>query len=96
MGYSELKLHPERVFDSDPARLRVGMELYGKVADLPLVCPHGHVDPRLFADREMTLGSPADMFIIPGCGHSPFREYPSETLKAITDFLEKHHLLQPG
>jgi len=71
MGYSELKLHPERVFDSDPARRRVGMELYGKVADLPLVCPHGHVDPRLFADGEMTLGSPADMFIIPD--HYVFR-----------------------
>lgn len=37
----------------------------------------------------------ADMFILPGCGHAPFREYPSETLNAITDFLEKHQLLQP-
>jgi pimeloyl-ACP methyl ester carboxylesterase len=37
----------------------------------------------------------ADMFILPGCGHAPFREYPSETLNAITAFLEKHQLLQP-
>lgn len=71
MGFSELRLHPERVFESDPARRRVGMELYEHVAHLPLVCPHGHVDPRLFADEEMTLGSPADMFIIPD--HYVFR-----------------------
>jgi len=38
----------------------------------------------------------ADMFILPDCGHSPFREYPSETLRAITGFLEKHHILHQG
>ena len=37
----------------------------------------------------------ADMFILPGCGHAPFHEYPSETLNVITDFLEKHQLLPP-
>ncbi len=71
MGFSKLELLPERVFDSDPARRRVGMELYEQVAGLPLVCPHGHVDPNLFADEEMTLGSPADLFIIPD--HYVFR-----------------------
>ena len=71
MGFSKLELLPERVFDSDPARRRVGMELYKQVAGLPLVCPHGHVDPNLFADEEMTLGSPADLFIIPD--HYVFR-----------------------
>lgn len=40
-------------------------ELYEKTANLPLVCPHGHVDPRLFADPNATFGSPADLFIIP-------------------------------
>jgi glucuronate isomerase len=41
------------------------------VADLPLVCPHGHVDPRLFADENATLGTPAEMLIIPD--HYVFR-----------------------
>ncbi len=44
---------------------KVARELYERVADLPLVCPHGHVDARLFADSGATFGSPADLFIIP-------------------------------
>ena len=40
-------------------------ELYERVVNLPLVCPHGHVDPRLFADPRATFGSPAELFIIP-------------------------------
>lgn len=29
------------------------------------MCPHGHVDPRLFADPEARFGSPAELLIIP-------------------------------
>ena len=46
-------------------------ELYDKVRGLPLVCPHGHVDPRLFADPEVNWGTPADALIIPD--HYVFR-----------------------
>jgi glucuronate isomerase len=51
----------------DPARQQktVARELYERVVALPLICPHGHVDPRLFADPEATFGSPADLFITP-------------------------------
>ena len=45
-------------------------QLYTQVAELPLVCPHGHVDPRLFAE-DASLGTPADLFIIPD--HYVFR-----------------------
>jgi glucuronate isomerase len=38
---------------------------------LPLICPHGHVDPRLFADRDYRFGSPVDLLIIPD--HYVFR-----------------------
>ncbi len=41
------------------------MGLYATVADLPLVCPHGHVDPRLFSDPAASFGTPVDLFIIP-------------------------------
>lgn len=58
-------LHPDRYFDPDPVQRRVARELYEDVAALPLVCPHGHVNPRLFADEAATFGSPADMLIIP-------------------------------
>ena len=44
-----LELHPDRLFDSDPAIRSVARELYESVSDLPLVCPHGHVPPELLA-----------------------------------------------
>jgi glucuronate isomerase len=43
----------------------VAWELYGLVADLPIVSPHGHVDPRLFVGEDVTFGTPADLLIIP-------------------------------
>lgn len=39
--------------------------LYQSVAGLPYICPHGHVDPRLFADPAYQFGSPVDLLIIP-------------------------------
>ncbi len=65
------KLDPDRYFDPDPTQRRVARELYAEVADLPLVCPHGHVNPQLFADEDAAFGSPADLFIIPD--HYVFR-----------------------
>jgi glucuronate isomerase len=58
-------LNPDRYFFADSATRKLARELYDEVAALPLLCPHGHVDPRLFADPNATLGSPADLFIIP-------------------------------
>jgi glucuronate isomerase len=40
-------------------------EIYEPISALPLVCPHGHVDPRLFADDDAGFGSPAELLIIP-------------------------------
>lgn len=54
-----------RYFSSDPAQNRVAAELYDSVKALPLICPHGHVDPRLFADPDYQFGSPVDLLIIP-------------------------------
>ncbi|MCI0397485.1 MAG: glucuronate isomerase [Chloroflexi bacterium] len=58
-------LAPDRYFSPDAAQKAVALELYQSVAGLPLVCPHGHVDPRLFADPEYTFGSPTELFLIP-------------------------------
>ena len=56
---------PDRCFDSDPARRALARSLYAAIKDLPLVCPHGHVDPALLADPNAGFGTPADLFIIP-------------------------------
>lgn len=60
-----------RYFDPDPAQKEVALDLYRHVANLPLLCPHGHVDPRVFADPDYLFGTPADLFIIPD--HYVFR-----------------------
>jgi glucuronate isomerase len=68
---STWQLDPDRFFDPDPVQRRVARELYDGVATLPIVSPHGHVDPRLFADEDATFGTPADLLIIPD--HYVFR-----------------------
>lgn len=57
-------LHSDRYFDPDPGVRSVARELYEKVAKLPLVCPHGHVDPRLLADNA-PFPDPAELIVIP-------------------------------
>ncbi len=71
MDHPRWNLSPDRTFDPDPAQRRLARELYGSVADLPLVCPHGHVAPRLLADEDATFGTPAELLIIPD--HYVFR-----------------------
>jgi len=46
---SRTTLNPDRFFDPDPAIRRAAREIYHETSQLPLVCPHGHVDPRLLA-----------------------------------------------
>ena len=64
-------LSPDRFFNPDPSQRQVARELYTSVADLPLVCPHGHVDPQVFADPDYDFGTPTDLLIIPD--HYVFR-----------------------
>lgn len=58
-------MQTDRYFDSDPRQRDMARSLYESVADLPLICPHGHVDPRMFADPEFSLGTPVDLLLIP-------------------------------
>jgi glucuronate isomerase len=74
-----MPLEKDRYFDPNPAQREVALELYERVADLPLICPHGHVNPRLFADPDFRFGSPAELFIIPD--HYIFRMLYSQGVK---------------
>ncbi|MFN2241568.1 MAG: glucuronate isomerase [Anaerolineae bacterium] len=71
MAHPQWYFPEDRYFDPDPAQRRVARELYGQVADLPFVCPHGHVDPALFANEDASFGTPAELLIIPD--HYVFR-----------------------
>ncbi len=69
--YPKIVLPEDRYFGPDNRQKEIARELYEQVADLPLICPHGHVDPRMFADPDYAFGSPADLLIIPD--HYVFR-----------------------
>ena len=45
-----LRLNPDRLLPADPAVRDVARRLYGEVATLPIISPHGHTDPAWFAD----------------------------------------------
>jgi glucuronate isomerase len=58
-------MNPDRFFSPDPSTRNLARELYQTVTALPIISPHGHVDPHLFTDPNATFGTPADLFIIP-------------------------------
>lgn len=64
-------LPKRRYFSIDSAQREVALTLYNHISKRPLVCPHGHVDPRLFAEPDYQFGSPAELFIKPD--HYVFR-----------------------
>lgn len=47
-----LALHPDRLFAADPLQRDIARRLYARIKDLPIVSPHGHTDPRWFADNQ--------------------------------------------
>ena len=57
-------LNPDRYFSPVPAVRETARALYTECAGLPLVCPHGHVDPRLLALDE-PFPDPASLIVIP-------------------------------
>jgi glucuronate isomerase len=63
-GDIALELHPDRCFDPEPAVRRVARELYDETRWLPIVSPHGHVDPRILAD-DAPFSDPASLIVTP-------------------------------
>ncbi len=68
MGKSNL--NPYRFFDADPKIRKIANELYLEVKELPLVSPHGHVDPQILAENS-PFPDPAELILIPD--HYVFR-----------------------
>ncbi|MFP5345688.1 MAG: glucuronate isomerase [Actinomycetes bacterium] len=59
-----LELHPDRLLPSDPAVRDVARRLYEQTRDLPIISPHGHVDPRMLLD-DQPFSDPATLFVTP-------------------------------
>ena len=61
---AEYILHEDRIFSPvDPVR-KYAREIYARVKDLPIVSPHGHVDPSIF-DENKPFPNPTQLFFIP-------------------------------
>lgn len=73
----------DRLFSPDPAQRAIARGLYARVRNLPLICPHGHVNPLMLADQGYNWGTPVDVLIIPD--HYIFRLLYSQgiTLEAL-------------
>ncbi len=57
-------VHPDRLFPADTDQRAIARRLYRETAGLPLVCPHGHVEPSLLADNQ-PFSDPASLFVTP-------------------------------
>lgn len=57
-------MHADRFFDPDPAVRRIARALYEETSPLPIVSPHGHVDPAILAG-DTPFPEPAALFILP-------------------------------
>jgi glucuronate isomerase len=57
-------LDENRLFPTDPKVRALAREIYETVRDLPIISPHGHTDPRWFAEND-PFPDPAQLFVTP-------------------------------
>ncbi len=60
----KLELHPDRLFPAEPGTRALARALYGEVAGLPIISPHGHTDPAWFALDE-PFGNATELLLQP-------------------------------
>lgn len=63
-------LDPDRLFPAEASVRAIARALYERIADLPIISPHGHCDPRWFAENAH-FPDPAQLFVVPD--HYVFR-----------------------
>jgi glucuronate isomerase len=63
-------LDEDRLFPTEPAVRHIARDLYDGVRHLPILSPHGHTDPRWFAEND-PFPDPARLFVTPD--HYVFR-----------------------
>ncbi|MCR8723760.1 glucuronate isomerase [Frigidibacter sp. ROC022] len=63
-------LDDDRLFPAEPSLRSLARDLYEGIKALPILSPHGHTDPRWFAEDQPFPG-PAELFVIPD--HYVFR-----------------------
>jgi len=64
MTRTALEVHPDRLLPTDPGTRAIARDLYDRVRRLPLICPHGHVDPTVLLDNR-PFRDPATLLLTP-------------------------------
>lgn len=64
MTTAALLPHPDRLLPADPGVRRVAAGLYERVAELPIISPHGHVPAEWLAD-DVPFADPTTLLITP-------------------------------
>ncbi|NBN64958.1 glucuronate isomerase [Pannonibacter tanglangensis] len=64
------RLNPDRLFPPDLEGRVIARDLYEEIRGLPIISPHGHTDPRWFAE-DAPFPDPARLFVTPD--HYVFR-----------------------
>ncbi|WP_238015634.1 glucuronate isomerase [Dactylosporangium sp. AC04546] len=57
-------MHEDQLFPAEPQVRAVARELYRHAKNLPLISPHGHVDPAILAD-DRPFPDPARLIVVP-------------------------------
>ena len=57
-------LHPDRLFPPDPEVREIARRIFSEIRDLPILSPHGHTDPRWFAE-DAPFPDPTALFLLP-------------------------------
>lgn len=65
-----MMLNEDRLFPAEPHTRSIARRLYSSISLLPIISPHGHTDPRWFAENE-PFPDPAQLFVVPD--HYVFR-----------------------
>lgn len=58
-------LSADRFFGPNEKQKEIALDLYQQVRNLPLVCLHSHVDPKIFSKPDFNYSSPSELIIIP-------------------------------
>jgi glucuronate isomerase len=61
---ADLDLHDDRFFDPDRTVRRIARSIFEETRQLPLICPHGHVDAQLFAENK-PFPEPTALIVLP-------------------------------
>jgi glucuronate isomerase len=64
------RLNPDRLFPPEPQLRALARAIFDSAADAPILSPHGHTDPRWFAE-DAAFPDPTQLFVIPD--HYVFR-----------------------